>query len=78
MLSNNPIEFVNKGLYCVHDEILYLDRNISLAIPWDQIFIAFFIYFFLFKRKSFKVLERCSEKKIIKQDTQFSRGADNK
>lgn len=51
MLSNNPIGFVNQGLYCVHDENLYLDRNISLAIPWDKNFYSISSYFFFNSRE---------------------------
>lgn len=69
MLCNNTIGFVNHGLYCVFDENLYLDRNISLAIPCDKNFHR--ISSFIWKRRSLKLLERDLEKKTLKKIHSF-------
>lgn len=51
MLSNNPLGVVNQGLYCICDENLYLDRNISLAIPWDKNFYIAFLHILFYSRE---------------------------
>lgn len=51
MLCNNPIGFVNQGLYCVRDENLYLDRNISLAVPRDKNFYSISSYKFVYSKE---------------------------
>lgn len=72
MLSNNPIGFVNQGLYCVRDENLYLDRNISLAIPWDKNFYSISSYiFFIQKKKVLNYLKDILRRKSLNKNHSF-------